>query len=144
MEREKWSFDKNDILQHCSLSAKKEKERERWFSLSFFFVFPNKYSNINSKKYFTFEIMNLCQPFILINVIDLLTSDSSIIENLRISLRDKEGLINQKTNADQGAETPAHDHIKQLTILVCDKDQQLQVNLLKSPSPLYWYFWDFY
>ena len=137
MEREKWSFDKNDILQHCSLSAKKRKRKGKMIFLFFFLCFSNKYSNINSKKYFTFEIMNLCQPFILINFIDLLTSDSSIIENLRISLRDKEGLINQKTNADQGAETPAHDHIKQLTILVCDKDQQLQVNLLKSPSPLY-------
>ncbi|CAL8318255.1 unnamed protein product [Lota lota] len=55
-----------------------------------------------------------------------LQEKDGIIEQLRISLREKEGLIKQKTNADQGTDTPAHDHIAQLTILISEKDHQLQ------------------
>lgn len=64
---------------------------------------------------------------------DLLTCGCSLIEQLRMSLREQEGLMKQKADADHGADAAAPDRITQLTILIGEKDHQLQacVSFLK-------------
>ncbi|KAM4635269.1 CDK5 regulatory subunit-associated protein 2 isoform 3-T3 [Polymixia lowei] len=56
-----------------------------------------------------------------------LQEKDSIIEQLRISLKNQEAVIQQRNSPDQQTDVPTTDHIRQLSIVIANKDQELQV-----------------
>ena len=52
---------------------------------------------------------------------------TSIIEQLKITLKNQEAVIQQKKNADLQTDAPSADSVKQLSDLITKKDQELEV-----------------
>lgn len=52
---------------------------------------------------------------------------TSMIEQLKITLKNQEALIHQRTNTDQMTDAPSTDRMKQLSDLITKKDQELEV-----------------
>lgn len=53
--------------------------------------------------------------------------NTSIIQQLTITVKNQEDLIQQKKNADQQTVGPPADCVKQLSDLIATKDQELEV-----------------
>jgi len=54
---------------------------------------------------------------------------TSIIEQLKITLKTQEAAIHQNKSADQETDAPSADCVKQLSDLIAKKDQELEVRL---------------
>ncbi len=52
---------------------------------------------------------------------------TSIIEQLKITLKNQEAVIHQKKSADKEKDAPSADCVKQLSDLIAKKDQELEV-----------------
>lgn len=59
---------------------------------------------------------------------------TSIIEQLKITLKNQEAEIHQKRSADQQTDGPSADGVKQLSDLIAKKDQELDVSFLYFPN----------
>ncbi|KAM3874007.1 CDK5 regulatory subunit-associated protein 2 [Diretmus argenteus] len=55
-----------------------------------------------------------------------LQEKDSIIEKLRVSLKNLEAVIHQKNTTDQDTDAPSTDHVRHLSSLIDKKDQELQ------------------
>uniref|UniRef100_A0A3B4UP97 CDK5 regulatory subunit associated protein 2 n=1 Tax=Seriola dumerili TaxID=41447 RepID=A0A3B4UP97_SERDU len=58
-----------------------------------------------------------------------LQEKDNIIEQLKITLKNQEALIHQNKSADQQTDAPSADCVKQLSNLIAEKDQELEVRL---------------
>ncbi|XP_071322292.1 CDK5 regulatory subunit-associated protein 2 isoform X2 [Trachinotus anak] len=86
-----------------------------------------KRKNINMEK----QLQALGPPstFTPVPVHDLqqtLQEKDNIIEQLKITLKNQEALIQQKKSADQQTDAPSADYVKQLSDLIAKKDQELE------------------
>lgn len=54
----------------------------------------------------------------------------SIIEQLKITLKNQDAVIHQRNSRDRQTDAPSADTVKQLSALIADKDQELKVRSL--------------
>lgn len=55
---------------------------------------------------------------------------TSMIEQLKITIKNQEAVIHQRNNTDQMADPPSADCMKQLSDLITKKDQELEVSFV--------------
>nr|XP_019937556.1 PREDICTED: CDK5 regulatory subunit-associated protein 2 isoform X5 [Paralichthys olivaceus] len=112
-------------LEQCLQTAEEEVEKMAAIAEQ------EKCKNINMEK----QLQALAPPSTLTpvpvpstvhNLQQALQEKDNIIEQLKITVKNQEALINHKKSADQQMDAPSSEHVKQLSELIAKKDQELE------------------